>query len=106
MKNIWKIITGTAVVVSLAATMFTVSDRIAWAADVEQSLSIMGQGIQLQIDTQQLDAVTDRKYLVRRRLEANPNDQDAKDEMEYLKRQVEVLRDRIKKNTMALGKGE
>lgn len=77
---------------------------LAKADEVQQSLSIMAQGIQIQMDTNRLSQLNDQRYKVKRHLMLNPIDKDAQDELAYLNEQITNLRVRIETNSMNLGK--
>lgn len=105
MKHIWKVVTSVGVVIGMIVSFYTIDGVYARAADVQQSMSVMGQGVQLQIDTSQLTDFTAQRYRVLRILEDNPDDTNAKEELEFLNSQIKFLRERIQTTTINLGKG-
>ena len=106
MNLIWKVVTVVATLAALAGSLYGIKTKVAWADEVEQSMSIMGRGIQLRFDTQQLQNAQDRKRDMKRFLVANPNDVDAQVEIDYLNERIHILKQRIEKNTMELGNGQ
>ena len=106
LRHIWKIVTGLAVVVALAGSLFAISDRIAWAEDVQQSLSVMRMGVKLQFDTCQLEDMMMQRKNAKRDLVDHPNDQDLISDIKFYDDQIRFLQSRIQNTTRKLSRGE
>ncbi len=106
MQITWKkIASGIGIIsllVGIMVSMFVIDERYAKAADVKQSFSVMAIGVQIQMDTQQLDTLTAQQYRVKKYLANNPDDVDAKEEIIYLREQIKMLRGRVQNNTTNL----
>jgi len=79
-------------------------NTVAKTVAVQQSLSVMATGVQIQLDTNRLDTLMDRQYAVQRILLINPNDAMAQEEKAYLNERIAELRHRIEENSMNLTK--
>lgn len=108
MKNIWKIITGIAIILGLMGGVYAIDDRYAKERRVAQSLeqfqeqtqqSIKQLRIKVQLQFYQMmyDSLTKDMISYKRMMRENPNNQDIKDEYNRIIDERNQIRIKINK---------
>lgn len=101
-KLITKVIAGIAMSVGMISGIIALDGNYARAEAVKQSMSLLAKGVQIQIDTQQLQSSEFQLTRVKHSLAKAPTDEDLVDQKLYLKDQIHFLRDRIQATTESL----
>lgn len=108
MKNIWKLITGFAVILGLLGGVYAIDDRYAKEKTVTQSLQQFQEQtqktykqfqlkVQLQFYQMMYDNLTKEMFTYKRMIRENPNDQDIRDEYDRIVYERNQIKDKINK---------